>query len=91
MDKLTNILPEDIARIKDMKIRIEILQTRSEKAAAEARLAAVELQSYTQHLFLSYGLSLEDRIEDGTGLITRAADQQEQEQPEQPESSTDDS
>jgi hypothetical protein len=74
MDKPSYISPDDLARIKDLKIRTEILTTRAEKAAAEARLAAVEQQSFVQHVFLSYGLTITDRIDDNSGKITRAED-----------------
>ena len=76
MDKPYNISPEDLARIKELKINTELLTTRAEKAAAEARLAATQQQSFVQHVFLSYGLSIADRIDENTGEITRAEDEE---------------
>lgn len=81
MDKPDYISPEDLERIKNMKIRVELLTTRAEKAAAEARLAAVEQQSFVQHVFLTYGLSLTDRIDDNTGAITRVEEEPPAEEP----------
>ncbi len=85
MDKAKYISTDDLARIKDLKVRTELLTTRAEKAAAEARLAAMEHQSFVQHVFLSYGLSITDRIDDNSGKITRPEDSEEQSEPE-PES-----
>lgn len=79
MDNANFISPEDLARIKDLKIRTELMTTRAEKAAAEARLAAMEHQSFVQHVFLSYGLSITDRIDDNTGRITKAEDVESEE------------
>jgi len=78
MDKAFTISPDDLARIKDFKIKVELMQTRAEKAAAEARLVAIEHQSYVQHVFLTYGLTMADRIDENTGAITRADEEGEE-------------
>lgn len=58
------ITPEELKSITDA-------MARREKLATESRIAALEHQSLVQHIFIKYGLTFDDQIDDATGNINR--------------------
>ena len=71
------ISPEDINKITMAKVKLQLAIAQAEKTTAEARVADLEYRSLVQHIFLSYGLKMTDRIDDATGRILREGDPQE--------------
>jgi hypothetical protein len=65
------ISKEDMALINAAKAKVEIAVLQAEKAAANAKIVDYEHRSLVQHIFIKYGLTFADRINDGDGLIVR--------------------
>jgi hypothetical protein len=62
-DELKRIF--DATTLKKDKVNI------AERAVLEAKNAELAHQVTVQHIFLKYGLSFDDKIDDSTGIITR--------------------
>jgi hypothetical protein len=63
------IAPEDMLRLKLAKLNMENAMLVAEKASAQARVAVLEHQNLIQHIFINYGLSITDSIDDNTGEV----------------------
>jgi hypothetical protein len=71
-DLPTTISEDDVTRLKNLKIAIALATSNAERAASELRASQLERQSFIQHLFLQYGLTLSDQIDEQTGAIRRS-------------------
>lgn len=72
-NKVQVIDPQDLKAIHEASAKMTMTLSLAEKAATEAKLAATERQSLVQHIFLKYGLTLNDSINDQDGTITYGA------------------
>lgn len=68
---IDKISQEDMDKLKELRTLININQVVADKAAAEARVSVLERQSFIQHMFLRYGLTINDSIDENTGVIKR--------------------
>lgn len=73
-DKISS---EDLDAIAQAKIRVQLAVSHAEKTAAEARVMDLEYKTLVQHIFIKYGLKVTDKIDDGSGIITRSTDEEE--------------
>ncbi len=69
-EKITN---EELKAILDAAQRRNVSAQVADRAKLEADNAALQHTVTVQHIFMKYGLSIADRIDDATGVITRAA------------------
>lgn len=66
------ITEEELKIIVDTKVKKSAALQVAERAALEAKNADLVHQVAVQHIFLKYGLSFHDNVNDETGIITRA-------------------
>ena len=76
---VASIEENDLQVITTAKQRAISAAQQAEKVVAEAKVAELEYRNVVQQVFLKYGLSLQDRIDETTGLITRQEDEEEEE------------
>jgi hypothetical protein len=76
---VASIEENDLQVITTAKQRAISAAQQAEKVVAEAKVAELEYRNVVQQVFLKYGLSLQDRIDENTGLITRPEDEEEEE------------
>lgn len=65
--------PDDMAKIAAAKNNVTLAVAEYEKYGSKAKIADLEYRGLVQHIFIKYGMSINDRIEDSTGQITRVA------------------
>lgn len=71
---------EALKAISNAKSRAILVAAQADKAVAEAKVAELEYRSVIQQAFIKYGLSLNDTIDERTGIITtQSAAETEQE------------
>jgi hypothetical protein len=68
--------PDDMAVLNNAKLRVQLAVSRAEKAGADARIADLEYRSLVQQVFIKYGLKTTDRIDEQTGVITKAEEEE---------------
>jgi hypothetical protein len=78
MDEL-KLTDEERNIIAAAKNRAILSATQADKAVAEAKVAELEYRNIIQQIFIRYGLTVNDTIEEKTGIIT-VAKKTEQEQ-----------
>ncbi len=65
------ITPEELKAIADAAVKRNNATQVAERAVLEARNAELQHQVTVQHVFMKYGLTFNDKIDDNTGVITR--------------------
>jgi len=65
------ITPEELSAITEAAVKRNTATQVAERAVLEARNAELQHQVTVQHVFMKYGLTFNDKIDDNTGIITR--------------------
>lgn len=71
------ISKEDLASLKDAKTKSAFLAMKAEKAVLEAQLAEAEKRNHILNMYIKYGLSAEDIIDESSGLVKAKEDSKE--------------
>lgn len=66
------ITEEELKAIKEAAIKRNNAKAVAERALLEAKNAELTHQVTVQHVFMKYGLTFDDNIDDNSGAITRA-------------------
>lgn len=74
--------PADMAQISAAKSKVALAVSEAEKTSANAKIADLEYRVLVQHIFLKYGMSVNDRIEDNNGQIIRVPVSEDEEKAE---------
>ncbi len=77
MEKLTQ---EELKLVSEANDKRNKATANAEKTVLEAKNAQLEYQVLVQHVFIKYGLSFGDKIDDATGVITRSKQEVKDEQ-----------
>lgn len=70
------VSPDDMVVLSHAKLRVQLAVSQAEKAGADARIADLEYRSLVQQVFIKYGLKGTDRIDEKTGVITKAEEEE---------------
>lgn len=76
-ETVDEISPQDFALIKDLRTKNAFVASRAEKAILESRLSELEYKNTVLNIYVKYGLSLKDSIDESTGKILRNSSQEE--------------
>ena len=76
--KKERVSEEDLKALSTLKDRVERAVLVAQKTSADARCANLEYESAVQKIFIRYGLSAEDQVNEDTGEIKRKGKLNEQ-------------
>lgn len=62
---------EDFSIIKDLRTKNAFVAARAEKAILESRLSEAEYKNGVLNIYVKYGLTMRDSIDEATGKILR--------------------
>lgn len=74
MDKEKVISAEDLAQLKELRLKNALVATRAEKALLEARVSELEYKVAIQQVYLKYGISLEQSVDENTGKVSTTSE-----------------
>lgn len=69
-DKEITISAEDLAALKELRIKNAFIANKAEKALLEARVSELEYKVAAQQIYLKYGIASTDSIDEQTGKVT---------------------
>lgn len=70
MDKEKIISAEDLTQLKELRLKNALVATRAEKALLEARVSELEYKVAIQQVYLKYGISPEQSVDENTGKVS---------------------
>jgi hypothetical protein len=71
INKVTSISQEDLDLINKARLKTLNAAYQAEKVVSEARIADLEQQVTVRNVYIKYGLTVDCKIDENTGFISR--------------------